>query len=90
MRFGLTVLLTAMLLVSMAVLPAVSAQANENIGTNTENYEYSIEKEYGQLFLEKMGYSAKLTSPVPLKNMEDDVEAVAFSVNNESRVKTWW
>ncbi|WP_135603688.1 hypothetical protein [Methanococcoides sp. NM1] len=86
MRFGLTVLLTAMLLVSMAVLPAVSAQANENIGTNTENYEYSIEKEYGQLFLEKMGYSAKLTSPVPLKNMEDDVEAVAFSVNNEGYI----
>lgn len=86
MKFRFAVLLTAMLLVGMAFVPAVSAQANENVGTNSENDEYSIEKEYGQLFLERMGYSAKLTSPIPLKNMDDKVEVVVFSVNNEGYI----
>ncbi|OBZ34740.1 hypothetical protein C7960_1298 [Methanohalophilus euhalobius] len=85
-KSGVGIILTAMLLVSMAFVPTVSAQANENVGVKAENIDFSIEKEYGKLFLEKMGYSAELTSSIPLKNLEGNVEAVAFSVNNEGYI----
>ncbi|AAM04703.1 hypothetical protein [Methanosarcina acetivorans] len=81
-KYGIGTLFVAMLLMNMVLVPAVSAQTNENIGINAECDDFSIEKEYGTLFLEKMGYSVELTSPIPLNNLEGNVEAVAFSISN--------
>ncbi|AKB56433.1 hypothetical protein MSBRM_3435 [Methanosarcina barkeri MS] len=50
-----------MLLLSIVFVPAASAQTNENMGINDECDNFSIEKEYGELFLERMGYSIGLT-----------------------------
>lgn len=86
MKFGMGALLMALVLASMVFVPAVSAQANKDAKMNTEYDEFSIEEEYGELFLGKIGYSANLTSPIPLKNIEDNIEAVAFSINNEGYI----
>lgn len=75
-----------MLLLSIVFVPAASAQTNENMGINDECDNFSIEKEYGELFLERMGYSINLTSPTPLKNLDNDIEAVAFSISNEGYI----
>jgi hypothetical protein len=44
--------------------------------------DYSIEMKYGKKFLAKFGYSEDLFDPIPLHNLENDIEAVVFSLSN--------
>ncbi|NPE28009.1 hypothetical protein HNV12_08545 [Methanococcoides sp. SA1] len=67
-----TLTLIAMIVVTMTVVPAAMGQEND----------FSTEKEYGELFLTIMGQSKKLIDPIPLNNMNGDLEAVSFSIKN--------
>jgi hypothetical protein len=64
--------LVAMFVVTTAFLPAAMGQKND----------FSLEKEYGELFLINMGHSEKLIKPIPLNNINGDLEAVSFSIKN--------
>jgi hypothetical protein len=65
-----TLTLIAMFVVTMAFVPAAMGQKND----------FSLEKEYGELFLKNMGQPGKLVKPIPLNNLNGDLEAVAFSI----------
>ncbi|MCM1986345.1 C39 family peptidase [Methanococcoides seepicolus] len=67
-----TLTLIAMFVVIMAVVPVAMGQENE----------FSTEKEYGELFLKNMGQSKKLINPIPLNNINGDLEAVSFSMKD--------
>ncbi len=67
-----TLTLIAMFVVTMAFVPAAMGQKND----------FSLEKEYGELFLKNMGQSEKLIKPIPLNNINGDLEAVSFSIKN--------
>jgi hypothetical protein len=67
-----TLTLIAMFVATMVIVPAAVGQKND----------FSTEKEYGELFLENMDQSKKLIKPIPLNNMNGDLEAVSFSMKN--------
>jgi hypothetical protein len=48
---------------------------------NNENF--LIEKKYGEYFLSKFNYSEDLSDPIPLYNLENNIEAVVFSLKNK-------
>ncbi|RNI14132.1 hypothetical protein EFE42_05865 [Methanohalophilus sp. RSK] len=67
-----TLTLIAMFVAIMVIVPAAVGQEND----------FSTEKEYGELFLNIMGESKELISPIPLNNLNGELEAVSFSMKN--------
>ena len=73
-----TLTLIAMFVATMVIVPAAVGQENE----------FSTEKEYGELFLNIMGESKELISPIPLNNLNGELEAVSFSMMNGGYIIT--
>lgn len=44
--------------------------------------DFGIEQSYGELFLKSVGHPSGLSDPMPLLNLEDELEAVCFTVKN--------
>ncbi|ADL08757.1 C39 family peptidase [Thermosediminibacter oceani] len=47
-----------------------------------DKYYFSVEKEYAELFLSKIGHPSTVSNPIQLKNIDGKLEALCFTIDN--------
>ncbi len=70
---------------SLFLLVSVST-AFASSGNGNQSFNFSIEKNYGEMFLESIGHTEKLSNPIPLFNLDDELEAVNFSMGKNGYI----
>ncbi|KGG79451.1 hypothetical protein Y919_11980 [Caloranaerobacter azorensis H53214] len=52
------------------------------VHAKNEKDNFATEKEYAEKFLLKMGYQKKLVDPIPLFNLDGEIEAISFTIQD--------